>query len=367
MNRIQEVKDWAEERFTQLSERILQEMNERISDIKTLAAKISSMHDSFATGKLRVDGDAEVANTLKVESAVSANGILTTGPLSVTDPAGLLIKTPGREPTGLNSTTLSMVNERGKMARFFLRGDKLVYDYKYDQIYTYFNPALGSTLRYLYRGPKPLAQIVKSVEQYSEDNIRYEALQQYFNVPAPEGADHPPARLFNTTVRQCFPALGTPFMIPESMLFETPEMYQLNSIKLMDATGHVTKILKDLRGARDRWGQPISRILINFPYVHAINEDPATSGVVPPPRRDEAEDTLHEEVQSENGIVPGIVQVRIPHVDDYEHGYYEFTDRDAWFHESYETGLCPNCILRLSDFPKDLPSVIYFDVEPKHS
>ena len=363
MNRITEVKEWAEERFTQLREMIQQEISDRIKGDNTLSLALSKLHDFFTTGKLKVEGDAEVTNTLKVGAGITANGLLSTGPIATTDAAGLLVKTPGREPTGLNSTTLSIVNERGKMARFFMRGDKLVYDYNYDHIYTYFNPALGCTLRYLHRGPTPLAQLVKNIEQYETDNVRLTALDQYFNIPGPEGS-HPPARMFNTTVFQLFPALGTPFMIPESLLFECPAPYVLGSIKVFDSTGHVIKVLRDFRGTRDRQGEPIRKLLINFPYIHSANESPATQGVVPPPRRDEAEDTLHEEVSSPNGIipVPGVVPVSIPHVADYDNGYYEFTDRDAYFHEMYDTGLVPNCILRLSDFKRDLPSVIYFDV-----
>lgn len=349
MNRVQEVKNYVQDVKGSIIEVITNLANIHDRDMKTVGSKFAELADEVVTGKLTVDGDAVVGNSLTVNSGIQANGVASSAPIVCNDPAGLLLTTPGRKPTGLNATTLSIVNERGKMARIFMRGDQLVYDYEYDKIYTYFEEAVGAKLQYLKRGSTPLMQIVNGVEEYQTDDERINALEQWFNRPD-QYHGHPEARLFNCNVRECFPALGSPFMIPESMLFTVPDLWRIRTIKAVNAEGQAFKILKDF-GGRD-----IKRILINFPMVRKMNED--LPQAAPIRREDNGPEAIP--VVDRYDAFPATIQ----HVGDFHNGYYEVTDPDAMprFHESFDQGLIPNVILRLNEFPKDKVSVIYFDV-----
>lgn len=349
IDRINGTKEFVEGKVRSLVDLITELSEREAEDVNKLSEQLGKLSDEISTGKLTVDGDVKITNTLDVSAGLSANGISTAGPLACTDPAGLVLKAPGVPPTGLTASTLTLANERGKLARIYMVGDQLVYDYKYDKIYTYFNPETGGILHYLHRGPTPLRQIVESVQQYPADSEREQALRHYFSVPGMEG-EHAPAKLFGVTCHELFPALGTPYMIPESLFFEVPQAYRIDNIQLVNSQGHKVKILKDFKG------HDVKQLLINFPYVRKVTEDPVTSEVIEPPPFTESEPTLHGETTT--GIA-----ARIPHVEGYDRSYYELTDGDAWFHEGLENGLIPNVILRLSEFPRDLPSVIFFDVK----
>lgn len=346
MNRIQEVKNYVQDVKSSIIDVITNLANIHDRDMKTVGMKFSQLADEIVTGKMTVDGDVVVGNSLNVNAGVRASGIASSAPIVCTDPAGLLLTTPGRAPTGLNSTTLSIVNERGKMARFFMRGDRLYYDYEYDKIYTYFEESTGAKLRYLKRGSSPFVQLVNGIEHAGTDIERLNALEEWFNKPD-QYHGHPESRLFNCTVRECFPALGTPFMIPESILFTVPEAWKLRKIKLVNAEGQAVKVLKDF-GNRD-----IKRLLINFPYVRSMMEDGQEVPFYGATARTDGAMVAESITEAPVGI---------QHIGDFHNGYYEVTDPDARFHEALDSGLVPNVILRLNEFPKDKISVIYFDV-----
>lgn len=349
MNRIQEVKNYVLDVKSSIIEVITNLANIHDKDMKTVSAKFSDLADEIVTGRLTVDGDTTIGNTLTVNAGIRANGVASSAPIVCSDPAGLLLTIPGRQPTGLNATTLTLVNERGKIGRFFMRGDKLYYDYEYDHIYTYFEEAVGARLQYLKRGPTPLMQIVRDVENASTemDSLRINELEKWFHDPDPQA--HPTCRLFNCTVRRCFPALGTPFMVPESMLFTVPDMWRVRSIKLVNNEGTAFKVLHDF-GNKD-----IKRVLVNFPMVLRCNEQ-LPAGVSPRADADPSATTINEMYDA--------APVGIEHVGDFHNGYYEVTDPDAMhrFHASDDHGLIPNVIFHLNEFPKDQVSVIYFDV-----
>ena len=346
LNRIQELKNFVLDVKGSIIEVIQSLARIEQEDVNKITQKLAQLSDKVVTGGLRVDGDAEVTGAVKVSGAVTSSGVVSAGPIVTSDPAGLIVHTPGRLPTGLNSTTLSLINERGKMARIFMRGDKLYYDYEYDKIYTFFEPSTGASLRYLHRGSTPLRQIVETAQQYPTDLERMNYLEEWFNKPEAEG-EHKAARLFNQTVKECFPATGVSFMIPESMLFEVPELWKINSIKLVDNAGHAMKTLKSFHD------QNVKKIFINFPLVRSVMEDQAQAA---PFRREPGP----EEVPAVDRYTS--FPVALQHVADFENGYYEVTDPDAVFRASDSEGLIPNVILRLNEFPKDRVSVIYFDV-----
>ena len=348
MNRIEEVKNYVQDVKGSIVEVITNLSNIHDQDMKAVGTKFSQLSDEVVTGKLTVDGDASVGGSLSVDAGITSAGLASSGPVLCTDPAGLLIKTPGRVPTGLNSTTLSIVNERGKMARFFMRGDKLYYDYPYDKIYTYFEASTGATLQYLKRGETMLHQLVAEIERQGTDAARVAELERWFNSPE-QYHGHPEARLFNCTVRECFPAIATPFMIPESMLFTVPEMWRIKSIKRVDAQGQAQKLLYDFGNTN------IKRFLINFPFVRRQNEEFPQQAPIP------VEDTSIPTAVPVTDMY-GTSPVAIEHVADFHNGYYEVTDPDARFYPTLSQGLIPNIILKLDRFPKDQPSVIYFDV-----
>lgn len=352
MNRIQEVKNYVQDVKGSIIEVITNLANIHDRDMKTVSTKFNDLADEIVTGKIIVDGDATVGNSLTVNAGIQANGMASSAPIVCSDPAGLLLTIPGRKPTGLNSTTLTLVNERGKIGRFFMRGDKLYYDYEYDKIYTYFEEATGAKLQYLKRGSTPLMQIVHDVENVSTtlDDMRIEELEKRFFDP--DEKSYPTARLFNCTVRQLFPSVGSRFMIPESLLFTVPAMWKVRSIKLVNNEGSTIKVLHDFSGC----SRPVHKLLVNFPFIRRCNEELATAGS---PR--EGDDPTATSITE---LYDDAAPVGIEHIGDFHNGYYEVTDPGAMhrFHASDEHGLLPNVIFHLNEFPKDQVSVIYFDV-----
>lgn len=348
MNRIQEVKNYVLDVKASIVELITELTTLHDDDMKKIGTKFAELADKVVTGEIHVQGEAAIDDSLTVNAGISSAGVASSGPICCTDPAGLLIKTPGRTPTGLNSTTLSLINERGKVARFFLRGDKLCYDYEYDKIYTCFEESTGASLKYLTRRNTTLASIVNDIDQYPNDSERMRRLEPWFSDP--DGwRRHPEARLFNRKVHELFPSLGTPFMIPESMWFSVPPMWKLRKIKLVDSEGKAYKVLHDFPD-----DMQVHDVLINFPYIRSENEMPAQIAPIVP-------QDLGPTPLSPNDFF-GLTPIGVQHIGDFYNGYYEVTDPDAKFHESDKHGLIPNVILRLNEFPKDQVSVIYFDV-----
>ena len=359
-NRIEEVRAELAAESDRLTEHIDDLAVKETEDVEGLTEELSNLQDSITTGALKVEGDAEVDNSLTVHGPIKCGGLSSTGPLVCSDPAGLLLQTPGRAPTGLNATTLSLVNERGKMARFFLRGDQLVYDYEYEKIYFYFDKdpvfennaytssVTGSRLRFLHRQSTPLESVVADIESGLGDGERERRLGFWFDQPGKPG-EHKPARLNGNTVYELFPAIGTSFMIPESILFDVPETYRIKSIQILDGNGRQTKVLHDFSGRPD-----IRKLLVNFPYVRKEGEETPEAGVPIYPRAD-------ENPASTGTFTTSPLEVR--HVADFENGYYEVTDPNAVFNPTLDSGLIPNVLVKIDDFSKDLPSILYFHVE----
>lgn len=351
LNRIEDVKTYLGDAKTSIID-IVNQLSVRVDEeFQTLSTRLGEMTDRLVTGEIHVEGNATVGGTLDVADTVTARGVASSGPISCQDPAGLVLPTPPGPPPvqpplppipGLNARTLTLMNERGKLARIFMRGDQLCCDYDYDKILTYFDPALGSALFYLDRGSNSLMDIVQDIRNQETTEEKLQTVQRWFRLP--DNCVKRPVRCFNSTCYECFPALGTSYLLPQSMLFTVADMYKLDSIKLLDPTGQVQKILYDFHDDN------MKRVLINFPSIDIDDADisgAAARHIAPVP------------------FIDGFTGAgcSIPNIVNPGHRYYEATDSDIVDQiRIRKTGLIPTVTFSLDQFPKDQMSIVYFKV-----
>ena len=362
-NFITATQSWVKNRINEVSEKIdtiktdiISTVNGLIENIQNtrdeLSEQISKLTDNLVVGKLSVDDVAMFNKDVVSNGHISCHGVTTTGPIISQSPAGFAIQTC-KGNTGISANMLSLANERGKIAKLFLQGDQFFYDYPYDKIYTYYDESLDCKLQYLKRGSTPLDQIVQWAEEYTTDLERLNAIESWFNKEN-NMAGHPASRAFGANIYECYPATGAPFMIPESIYFRCPEPYNIEDIKLCDKNGNMIRVLRSFAGKN------IKKLLINFPYVKTVAEESTDAGAAMNHARAVKKCECDESVMS--NVTNPVVPLNIRHVGDFENSYYEVTDPDAVFSESVTSGLIPNVVLKINDFPKDEVSVIYFNV-----
>jgi len=350
-NRIQEVRDYFDQTKNEIKNTVQGLIDQELQHYNQVDERFSQLSDNIVTGQLTVEGTTTITGQANIAGPVDCEGVVSRGPIITNSARGIEFEGPHGEKTGLSPKVLTLMNDRGKIAHIFLRGDRLFYDYPYDKIYTYFQGGLGSIMQYLHRGNIPLRSVVDQIQQQPTDGDRLVALENWFNRPD-SMRGHPEVNISGFKTNECFPSVGTPFMIPESIYFRTGDNYRIKSLKLLDANGHEIKILRNFA---DRVGeQAVQRLLINFPYVRSISEDSSPTGM---PIRSEAVNL------NETDYTVETVPVGVSHIADFEHGYYEITDPDAIFNESLDGGLVPNVVLRLNEFPRDEISIIKFDVD----